>query len=303
VSVAIQHINSLPLSPRDINPDIPAALEEITLRAMAPDMEKRYRSADAMLADLEEFRKNPSITFDYKSSDFLVSDEPDEPTRVLPVTPLPRPQSEPPARKKTKKHRGDPPRRGHDPGGCSGKRTRAGEESGHDRRRGGHSDIPRGVSYFLWTFFFSTFFVTTESYEVPQLKGHLLSEVMSNPEYTDKFEIIERNTIVSDEYDAGTIVDQYPTAGSTRKQGGRIQVDVSSGAKSSTMIDVLNLEYRYAISELKNNDINYTTEYENSDTVTKNHVIRTDPEKGTILKTDDTVKLVISLGPDVKMAT
>lgn len=36
VSVAIQHINSIPIPPRDLNPDIPSALEAITLKAMSP---------------------------------------------------------------------------------------------------------------------------------------------------------------------------------------------------------------------------------------------------------------------------
>ena len=64
VSVAIQHINSIPLSPREIDPSIPEALEAITMRAMAPNPDNRYPSADAMLADLEEFRKNPNINLD-----------------------------------------------------------------------------------------------------------------------------------------------------------------------------------------------------------------------------------------------
>ena len=57
--MAIQHINSIP-SPREIDPSIPEALEAITMRAMAPNPDNRYPSADAMLADLEEFRKTPT---------------------------------------------------------------------------------------------------------------------------------------------------------------------------------------------------------------------------------------------------
>ena len=71
VSVAIQHINSIPLPPRELNPDIPEALESITMKAMAPNVENRYASADAMLSDLEEFRKNPSINFEYTPSDLF----------------------------------------------------------------------------------------------------------------------------------------------------------------------------------------------------------------------------------------
>ena len=52
------------------------------MKAMASDVNQRYISADAMLADLEEFRKNPSINFDYTPADLLTGDG-DEPTQVL----------------------------------------------------------------------------------------------------------------------------------------------------------------------------------------------------------------------------
>ena len=93
VAVAIQHINSIPLSPRELNPEIPEALEEITMKAMAPNPDERYLSADEMLADLEEFRKNPNINFDYNMEDLKTGDEP---TRPVPVGPIHETGAEPP---------------------------------------------------------------------------------------------------------------------------------------------------------------------------------------------------------------
>ena len=46
VSVAIQHLSSVPLAPREVNPDIPEQLELICMKAMAPDLEKRYLSEE-----------------------------------------------------------------------------------------------------------------------------------------------------------------------------------------------------------------------------------------------------------------
>ena len=82
VSVAIQHLSSIPLAPREMNPDIPEQLELICMKAMAPDLEKRYPSADAMIADLEAFRKNPGVNLDFELSD-LRPEETDEPTQKL----------------------------------------------------------------------------------------------------------------------------------------------------------------------------------------------------------------------------
>ena len=95
VSVAIQHLSSVPLAPREINPDIPEQLELICMKAMAPDLDKRYPSADAMIADLEAFRKNPGVNLDFELSD-LRTEESDEPTQKL-RTPVP-PQSHRPGR-------------------------------------------------------------------------------------------------------------------------------------------------------------------------------------------------------------
>ena len=58
VSVAIQHISSTPAAPREVNPEIPAGIEAITMKAMNPNHEERYQSAEELLADLEEFRKS-----------------------------------------------------------------------------------------------------------------------------------------------------------------------------------------------------------------------------------------------------
>lgn len=67
VAVAIQHINSIPLSPRELNPDIPVGMEQITMKAMAQDRDLRYPNARAMLADLETFRRKPNTVFDYQN--------------------------------------------------------------------------------------------------------------------------------------------------------------------------------------------------------------------------------------------
>ena len=66
VSVAIMQLQSEPKLPREINPQIPEGLEEITMKAMQKDPAKRYQSAAEMLYDIDEFKRNPSIHFEYK---------------------------------------------------------------------------------------------------------------------------------------------------------------------------------------------------------------------------------------------
>ena len=61
VSVAIQHINGTAPKPSELNPNIPAALEQIILKAMANDPSVRYENVAAMLHDMDEFRKDPTL--------------------------------------------------------------------------------------------------------------------------------------------------------------------------------------------------------------------------------------------------
>lgn len=68
VTVALMQLQSTPKRPREVNPGIPIGLEQITMRAMQKQPSDRYTSAAEMLSDIERFRLNPSIVFDYGAS-------------------------------------------------------------------------------------------------------------------------------------------------------------------------------------------------------------------------------------------
>lgn len=78
VSVAIMQLQNDPILPRIINPQIPVGLEQIILKAMQKNIHDRYQSAAEMLLDLEEFKRNTSIQFDYSYSN-------SEPTKYIPI--------------------------------------------------------------------------------------------------------------------------------------------------------------------------------------------------------------------------
>lgn len=71
VSVAVMQLQADPKMPRQINPNIPVGLEEITIQAMQKDPNARYQSAAEMLQDIENFKLNPGIKFNYK---YIVED-------------------------------------------------------------------------------------------------------------------------------------------------------------------------------------------------------------------------------------
>ena len=76
--IALMHINSIPEKPRQINPAIPVGMEQITLKAIQKKSSARYQSAAEFIMDLDEFRINPGIVFDYEY--FIDKD----PTKLIP---------------------------------------------------------------------------------------------------------------------------------------------------------------------------------------------------------------------------
>lgn len=66
VAIALKHMQSIPRRPSELNETIPEGLEQIVLRAMQKEPSARYQTAGEMISDLEEFKKNPGIVFDYK---------------------------------------------------------------------------------------------------------------------------------------------------------------------------------------------------------------------------------------------
>ncbi|WP_407384204.1 Stk1 family PASTA domain-containing Ser/Thr kinase [Ruminococcus sp.] len=73
VSVALMQLQAKAKRPREINPDIPEGLEEITMKAMQKNPDDRYHSAVEMLSDIERFRLNPSILFHYQFAESKAS--------------------------------------------------------------------------------------------------------------------------------------------------------------------------------------------------------------------------------------
>lgn len=66
VAIALKHMQSTAKRPTELNETIPEGMEQIVLRAMQKDPAARYQTAGEMINDLDEFKKNPSIVFDYK---------------------------------------------------------------------------------------------------------------------------------------------------------------------------------------------------------------------------------------------
>lgn len=103
VAIALKHISDEPRSLRQVNPAVPEGLADITMKAMAKEPRRRYQSALEMQRDLEEFKRNPSIKFEY---DYLPSAEPTRYLDKMAKPTLKQPPSKKSSAKQTPSKRG-----------------------------------------------------------------------------------------------------------------------------------------------------------------------------------------------------
>ena len=345
VAVAIQHINAIPIPPRELNPEVPEALQEITLKAMDADASRRYPSADEMLVDLEEFRKNPSISFDYTPADLRDEESASEPTRVVPTA---RVRAEEDSGRRRAESEDSGRRRAVNED--SGRRRALSEDSGRRRAvnedkgryRGGSENTRRfqneedyyddepprrgfpvggvlsvlvlilfiaGMLWFLWTSFIGPLLLPSDTFSVPDLTGMTIQEIYDDSSIINMWHIDQsKEYIESDEYEYGQVADQSPKAGTTVKENNlNITVYLSGGAEDDTprMPPLAGKEIRAATDELQklNLSLQIQREDQESDSITKDYVISTNPEMGSELTMGQLVTIYVSRGPKEQKTT
>ena len=294
VSVAIQHLSSVPLSPRELNPDIPEALELICMKAMNADLNKRYQSADAMLVDLEKFRKDPAIDMDYIRTELADSVD-SQPTSQVPVQQV----------------------------AAAVKKRRAAEENDDDDDDYGDDDDDVGASIFdfirenkkviglfaagiaaivlIFVLIFAGFGGEKDtSYKVPNILGYSVEEANQLDGIKDIFTIEVVGTLNDDHYQPGQIVQQDPAADVVRYSNFVIQVYICAERQEIAMPDLLGNVYQTAKMKLQQYDLNLRVDREEafSDEFPAGQVMATDPVRGTVLKKGDSIMLTVSKGPE-----
>ena len=286
VSVAIQHLSSVPLAPRDIDPSIPEPLELICMKAMNSDPNKRYASADAMIEDLEKFRRDPSVDMDYIRQELTAPAADTEPTMPLPTAQV---------ASAVKKH--------------TGELRREREEEEPPRRDKKSIAIIAGIfaaAVLLVVLLFKLILGdfgpagSNKSYPVPDIRGKTVEDAQEMEGVKDIFLIEVQGTRTTEEYQPGQIVEQDPAAGRTRKSNLVIQVYVAAEPEKVPMKDLVGMEYRQARVLLTDMglDLKITTETVSSDKYGADAVIETVPAADEPLVAGQTVILRVSTGPE-----
>ena len=289
VSIAIMQISEKPKPLAEIAPNTPAGLRQITEKAMEKDPDKRYQSAQEMLDAIEEFKRNPSIRFEYEYRN--AEDNPERNiNRVV--------NSAKPGAKAANIRTGDARRVGTANPGRS--------KSGKKKKK-----ASKGFSLFPIFFGMAVAFVIGAAiliYLIFTNSSNLLFsnradvQVISFVGMTkDEFLATDYNNLLRAEFPeeyssepAGTIIRQTPKAGRTVKEKQRIVLTVSLGTQYVTIPETKNMVAEDAEQTLKDMGLRVTKKPMSDNSVANGAVVYTQPAAGETVEGDSTVILYVS---------
>ena len=269
VSVAIMQLQNEPIKPSTLNPEIPEGLEEITLRAMQKNPAERYSSAAEMLSDIETFRRNPSVQFEYK---YFVDNEPTK--YVSDITPTQ-------IKEKTEEEEVDliP-----------------------SKKKSKTVPVLVGVAIafmaalaIVLVLLLNRAKIDKTEISCPKFVGQDYNYVIE--QYKDQFTFTVKSKDYSSDYPAGQIMSQTPDAGKMVKRNSEIFVTVSLGGKKQVMEDYVGYKLDRAESNMNALKLKYETKEIYSDTQAEGYIISTVPSAGEEVDSTVTVIVYVSKGP------
>ncbi len=260
VSVAIMQMQNEPKRPTEIKEDIPEGLEEIVLRAMQKDPMRRYQSSAEMLRDIDEFKKNPSISFEYK---YFGST--DQTTKYFDAV----------------KKVGDPS---------------AEEKAKNKKFLSALFGVAAGfilLALVVVLIAVSGIMSPKGNVAIGDLTGLKLDEVKADAHYKS-ITFIETEEF-STEFEAGEII-SHTKANRTVKEGSAIEVVVSKGSKKVVIPDVYGMTAAEAEKKLIKEGFTIKTISKFDIEIAENSIVNTKPERNTEAVYGSEIILYVSLG-------
>lgn len=286
VSVAIMQMQAEPTPPTRINPSIPKGLEEITMHAMEKNPAQRFPSAADMLEDIERFRRNPEMVFNY-------GDQVDHAYA-----------------------------RGTSIYDTAGSRQQDyndnyeyEEEYVRSKNGAKASMVVTGIvaavvvvglvvgGIFLWNYFRNNTDTSSDEVIVPTFTGMIYeTEIKDNAEYADfEFEIVEGN---QPSQPAGVVLNQNPQAGMTVKRGKTITLTVNGGTLEQVVVeDVTGDSQQDAYDTLEALGLSPRIQAVADDETAVGYVVRTDPAAGSTVASGSSITIFVSSGPAEEQVT
>jgi len=291
VSVALKQIQTQPIMPRSINPAIPEGLEEITMRAMQKDVAKRYQSAAEMLKDIDTFKNNPTISFEYK---YMYS-----------ISPQDREIYHQQKQQRVKAKETAVLTKNRTSSEKTARPAAAQAALEEDDGRSPYIPVLTGVTVGIMLVaiaFISILLYINRPFEkmpditVPNLVGANYETIRKTQMYAGNFDI-RATTEFNDEYASGIVFEQKPAAGRNVKPGTIINVKVSSGQRIVVLPDFKSQESTIVFAKIADLGLKYEERAIYDDFVPAGSIVSTSPEANTEVASGTTIVVYVSQGP------
>ena len=277
ISVAMQHIESEPVRPAIINPNISPSLDIVILKAMEKDTFERYQSATQMLIDLKKVSVGSGVNHSQ-----VKKSAGEQTIKKAPST--------------------DGVRR---TGASAGKKN-----TSKKKKRNDALSIAAGMgAAILLVCVLAGIYIGvfrrggTNEIKAPDFVGLTYEEaldVIAQKEYK-KLELVSTDGTKIPEDIEGVVKEQYPKADKTIKNTATIKLTFGEAPKEK--IQVPDLEGRTesdAIDALEKEGFRVKIDYEASDEIPEERVVRTSPAANSEVETGTEVTIYLSSGTEDK---
>ena len=327
VAVAIQHLQEEIVPPSAYAPNLPISMEKIILKCTQKNPDRRYESMTALLADLRKALISPNEDF------VVIAPVSQEKTRVIGEEEINKIKQE-----TSNIYLSDEDVVSHNQNHRDKfeKRDRFEEDDEDDEEA--YDDeleemnpkmdkaitimgIAAGVIIvaliiFILVSFFGNFKfggssnkantetseTQADGIEVPDLKGLTFDEAKEQLN-AKGLGIKNAGTVASDQYGEGQIVSQTPDALTKAEANTTVEVTLSSGKGEVSVPSVTGMDETTAYNTLTNSGFTPVKDYAYSADVAQGNVIEQSPNAGSLAKSGDNVKIVISRGEEQAEAT
>ena len=274
VAIAYQHVQESPTPPRQLNPELPTAIEAIILKCLAKNPANRYPTAEDLRADLRRFREGNSILA--------------EPVMVAPIDPGATSVVAATAAVAA----ADEPYYDED------------EDDDDGRRSSGLFlaglivllVVLAGMLYLLS----QQFAGDGDTDDVPQVEvPKVVGETVEDAQrilVARGFEV-KITTETNDDQDAGVVFDQDPRFGEKVDEGSTVTLKVSAGAETIPVPDVIGSQLEQARLLLTSQGFTVLVEEVVDEEVPIGEVVDQEPGANDEAPRGSEVKLFVSKGP------
>lgn len=323
VAVAIQHLQEEIVPPSAYAPNLPISMEKIILKCTQKNPDRRYESMTALLADLRKALISPNEDF------VVIAPVSQEKTRVIGEEEINKIKQE-----TSNIYLSDEDVVSHNQNHRDKfeKRDRFEEDDEDDEEAYDDDELEEmnpkmdkaitimGIAagviivaliIFILVSFFGDFKfggssnkantetseTQADGIEVPDLKGLTFDEAKEQLN-AKGLGIKNAGTVASDQYDEGQIVSQTPDALTKAEANTTVEVTLSSGKGEVSVPSVTGMDETTAYNTLTNSGFTPVKDYAYSADVAQGNVIEQSPNAGSLAKSGDNVKIVISRGKE-----